>query len=114
MHKQQQCQTCKGSNAGHLYRVAGGRLHLPPAHDTQAAGGRRQGSPPDTRLLLRCSSAQLGGEGLRRKRNKKCLAFSCINGINESLGNTEHIISRVSGEKTIKFLFFQYGRLAVT
>ena len=61
---QQQCQTCKGSSADHLYRAAGGRLHLPPAHDAQAAIGRRQGGTHDTRLLRRCSSAQLGGVGL--------------------------------------------------
>ena len=62
---QQQCQTCKGSSADHhLYRAAGGRLHLPPARDAQAAVGRRQAVPKTTRLLFRCSSAQLGGVGL--------------------------------------------------
>ena len=66
---QQQCQTCRGSGVDHLYRAAGGRLHLPPARDAQAAVGRRQAVPQTTRLLFRCSSAQLGGVGLRRKRN---------------------------------------------
>ena len=66
---QQLCQTCKGSGADHLYRAAGGRLHLPPAHVAQAAVGRRQDGTHSARLLLRCSSAQLGGVGLRRKRN---------------------------------------------
>ena len=65
---QQQCQTCKGSSVGHLYRAAGGRLHLPPARDAQAAVGRRQGRTPNARLLLRCSSAQFGGLGLGMKR----------------------------------------------
>ena len=66
VHEQQQCQTCKGSSVGHLYRAAGGRLHLPPAQ-AQAAVGRRQEGPPDTRPLFRCSLAQLGGVGLGRK-----------------------------------------------
>ena len=66
---QQQCQTCRGSNADHhLYRAAGGRLHFPPARDAQAAVGRRQGGTPNTHLLLRCSSPQLGGGGLGMKR----------------------------------------------
>ena len=67
---QQQCQTCKGRSADyHLYRAAGGRLHLPPAHDAQAAVGRRQGGTHDARLLLRCSSAQLGEVGLSKNHS---------------------------------------------
>ena len=72
---QQQCQTCRGSSVDHLYRAAGGRLHFLPARDAQAAVGRRQDGTQTARLLLRYSSAQLGGEGLRRKTELGMLGF---------------------------------------
>ena len=92
---QQQCPTCKGSSVDHhLYRAAGGRLHLPPARDAREAVGRRQEVPQTTRLLLRCSSAQLDGVGLgllRTFSGDEMLSLSILSPPPKKFGQGPHV-----------------------